>query len=238
MRPEIVLIGGGNLGSHLHKALPAAQWISSRTAMPDVQTQAGLYILAVQDRSIQEAADHLRQLIGNWQPLVVHTSGATPSSVLQPYFQRYGCFYPVQTFSKGREISFPGIPICVWTAMPDDQAILADLAQDLAGQAIALDDDQRLRVHLAAVMVNNFTNHLYYLAEKWLNENNIPFEVVKPLILETARKVMYLSPESAQTGPAARGDQPTIDRHLALLADQPDMRRLYEWISRQISERT
>jgi predicted short-subunit dehydrogenase-like oxidoreductase (DUF2520 family) len=168
--------------------------------------------------------------------LVAHTSGATPLAVLQPYFAHSAVFYPLQTFSKNREVDFSKVPICLETAQKEDYPKLEQLARRLSDQVFALDFEKRQTLHLAAVFVNNFVNHLYTIGAGLLAENDLPFALLRPLIEETAAKIQDHAPATMQTGPAVRGDQVTLERHLTLLSNHPDLQQLYQFFSTAIQQ--
>lgn len=253
---SIVLLGAGNVGWHLghrlaQQGLDLVQVYSRRQAkaveladslacqgicqLAELYTEADLYVLAVPDAAIAPLSQELSQ----WLPpsaRVLHCSGATPLAAINPYFTMRGVLYPLQSFSRYREVDFALIPLCIWADTPDFQSYLSSLAQRLSPKYRLMEDDQRLRLHLAAVWVNNFSNALYGIAEKLVAENDIPFDWLMPLITETAAKVQVLSPAQAQTGPAVRGDQPTIDRHLSLLRQHPQWAALYRMLTDEIAK--
>ncbi len=257
MAMKIVLIGAGQVAYHLgrwlaEKQMPVAQ-VFSRTAQharqigaslhipfadewEKIDQNAGLYIIAVKDDAIAPVADRLSAVVGR-DRFAVHTSGSVASTVLAPYFDRYGVFYPLQTFSRARQPDYERVPLCLTAGSDADRAILETIASRLSGHFYPISDEQRAVLHIAAVMVNNFSNHLYALAEAVLADKQLPFELLRPLILETALKVQSLPPGEAQTGPAIRRDDLVVARHLAYLrTHHPDMAGLYEALTRSIQE--
>ena len=158
-------------------------------------------------------------------------------SVWEGHAERYGVFYPMQTFSKQREVKFQEVPFFVEAKRPEDVELLKAVAATLSEKVYEASSEQRKSLHLAAVFICNFTNHMYALAAELLKKYNLPFDVMLPLIDETARKVHELEPKTAQTGPAIRYDENVIGNHLRMLADDPAMQRLYELLSRSIHER-
>jgi len=251
---HITLIGAGNVGTHLAKRLSEkgyrvtevfnrdkakAQALAevigavATDQLTEVSPHGGLYLLAVRDDAIAETGRRLSDA-GLTEGLFVHTSGATPASVLQPYFKRYGIFYPLQTFSQNRTPDFSEIPICIQASLPEDETLLNNLAESIGKQAVSMGEQQRIALHVAAVFVNNFSNYLYQTGQQILEKEQLNFELLLPLIRETAEKVRYLSPEAAQTGPAVRGDEKTIARHLAYLQEMPEAANLYERITKLI----
>lgn len=252
---RIVLVGAGNVGWHLGRRLHQAggnisvvfsrneqnasalasqissSFTSSIHALP---VQSDVYIIAVRDDAIETVAAQLSKALTAQNPLVVHTSGATPGALLRKYFGRFGVLYPLQTFTKTREPVWEEIPLCIEANQPEDLELLSRLAMKLSPHVHHIPDDKRAVLHVAAVFVNNFTNHLYRVGRNILHSENIPFDLLKPLILETARKVQDAEPASVQTGPARRGDAETIRRHLEFLRSQPDFQHLYDVLTKSI----
>lgn len=253
---QITLIGAGNVAHHLGPALRAngveirqvfsrnyekASYlaaITSSEAISDLSkvSPSDLIVLAVSDQAIPEVSAALSHLLSE-DTFVVHTSGATPSAFIAGHFRRYGVFYPLQTFSAGREVEFEKVPICIHAGTEADTVELEALARRLSNSVHRVSDEQRRWLHLTAVIVNNFPNHLYTLAHRVLSDQHLPFDLLKPLILETARKVQDHPPAVMQTGPARRGDRATIEAHLQLLEQYPGLREVYEVLTKNIVER-
>lgn len=249
---KIVLIGAGNVGFHLgkrffEKGIPVVQVFSRTlkkagllahaidtsytTRLQHITKEADIYIIAVHDSAIEEVAASLSHLNNK---LVVHTSGATPSTLIQKAHQRFGIFYPLQTFSTNRESNFEQLPICIDAVKKEDVKILEQLAKSICPNVYHITDEQRAKLHVAAVFVNNFTNHMYEIGADMLEKEQLPFDLLKPLIQETAHKILTASPSEMQTGPAKRGDQSTINRHLDYLQKFPAYRALYLQLSESI----
>ncbi len=199
----------------------------------DVRPDADWLLLAVRDDAIGEVAAALAAYVPH--TLATHTSGATPGTVLAPHFRRFGVFYPLQSFSPERVPDWPIIPLCVDATHPSDLLFLEEMAAQLGARAWRVNDEQRAALHVAAVFANNFVNHCYTVAEQLLAEKGLPFELLHPLMTETLAKALAYSPAQVQTGPARRGDQATLQRHLALLAGHPDWKAMYAAISQSIS---
>lgn len=257
MRYKIVLIGAGNLGYHLGKRLfeckAGLQQIYSRTSksaealslqtgntpfvtnLNKIDNDADLYILAIKDDAIGEVAEKLEQL-GKSGKLIVHTSGVTPMEVFQPWFKRYGSFYPFQSFSKDQLPDFSIIPLCYYATNEKDKAFLKKIGQKLDCKTFEINDQERAVLHVNGVFVNNFTNHLYQISWEIMKKENLSFDLLRPLILETALKVMENAPIEMQTGPAIRNDQKSIQRHLDYLEDLPEYKKVYEILSNSIEE--
>jgi predicted short-subunit dehydrogenase-like oxidoreductase (DUF2520 family) len=167
-----------------------------------------MILIAVSDHSIQEVSNQLPLT----DAVVAHTSGASSMDLLSNHKHR-GVFYPLQTFSKQQPLTWSEIPI-LWEGnkkLVDEK--LETLSQLLSPLAVQSDEKQRLSMHLAAVVVNNFTNHLYAEAHRFCKSKHVNFDLLVPLIEETTRKIKQLNPRESQTGPASRGDTQTIQRH-------------------------
>ncbi len=252
---NIALIGAGNLGWHLGKSLHVAgariSQIFSRnlgktselaTALNAVTTDdlrkispdADLYLIAVHDSAIEEVADRLPVEIRR-KKLIAHTSGATPMQVFsEKNIRRYGVFYPLQTFSRQRETDMRQVPFCLDANNEADFLLLKNLALTLSPKVHRLDDRQRAQLHVAAVFANNFSNHLFAIAQELLQKENMPFDLLLPLIRETVAKLEDGDPDEMQTGPARRKDTATIARHLQLLENQAEVRAIYEILTKHL----
>lgn len=217
-------------------AIALAKKIQSKTCrqLADLETNSDLYLLAVSDDAIEEVAIALSQCLPA-TAFVAHTSGATKLQALD-IFQNRGIFYPLQTFSSEQQVDFSTVPFCVTASDLNWQESLVVLANRLGAKAYLMSDEQRAYLHVAAVFANNFTNHCYHIAQQLTKEQAIPFELLRPLILATAQNIQSYSPKSRQTGPAIRGDQRTLNRHLDLLKDHPNWQTIYRMMSEQIKE--
>ncbi|HET9570990.1 MAG TPA: Rossmann-like and DUF2520 domain-containing protein [Bacteroidales bacterium] len=252
---RISLIGAGNLATRLGIALKAAGHefvqVYSRTessaealahllgAEPVVHPEAvypdtTLYICALKDDVLPDVLSKME--VGNG--ILVHTAGSLSLEVLQPFAKKNGVFYPLQTFSKDREVDFKSIPLFLETSNEEVRDILGQLAVNLGSEAHEITSEQRLHLHLSAVFACNFVNYLYTISSDLLAEQNLPFEVLKPLILETAAKVQNNAPANVQTGPAVRFDRTVINKHLALLEKYPVLKSLYKELSMDIHQRS
>lgn len=244
---RVVLIGSGNLAYHLHKALLKAQDISlvglvarRHDALADFEASlpkimlgatpetADVYILAVADSAIAEV---MRRLEGK-DGLFVHTSGAMGLEVLEGASRR-GVLYPLQTFSRQRAIDFQKVPLCIEAVLDSDTELLITLARSLSTEVLEIPTAKRRALHLAAVYVNNFSNHMMYLGETICAEAGLPKSLLGPLLEETCAKATALSAYSAQTGPARRNDTETLQAHLRMLIGEKD-KELYKKISESI----
>lgn len=244
---NIVIIGSGNVASHLIKAFAKSEVVEviqvfSRKNnflsdfLPSEKItnifsnikEADLYILAVSDSAIEEVSKQL--LFKN--KLVVHTSGAVNLDAISNSNRR-GVFYPLQTFSKNKEVNFQEIPICIEAENEEDIRVLHLVAKSISQKVYDVDSNQRKALHVSAVFVNNFTNYMYQIGETICSENNIDFQIVQPLIIETVNKINTLSPKEAQTGPAKRGDTNTINNHLEFLRDS-NFKEIYKLLTKSI----
>ena len=253
---KIVLIGAGNVGFHLGEKLHTQgvqilQVFSRKkskakrlgkicnssftNSIDEILKNADLYILAIPDAVISSIADQLSKIIPT-NKLVVHTSGATPSTILKPYFKNYGIFYPLQTFSVGRKINFENIPICVDANLKKHRIFLENLGKKISNNVQQINDKERAILHVAAVFVNNFSNFMFSVGEEITQKEELNFDILKPLILETVEKIQNNSPKKMQTGPAIRGDENTIERHLKYLHDNfPKLENIYQIITQNIN---
>ncbi|HKO77660.1 MAG TPA: Rossmann-like and DUF2520 domain-containing protein [Flavobacterium sp.] len=231
---KITIIGSGNVAQHLIDAFAKSNAVEiiqvfSRTQKDisllldsskitndwNALVEADLYIIAVSDDAISSVSSQLPFE----NRLVVHTSGSSPLTSLDEK-NRKGVFYPLQTFTKGKTIDFKTIPFCLETQFENDYALLEKVAQSISDNVYKIDSHQRKALHVAAVFVNNFTNYLYQLGSDICQENHVSFDILKPLILETAEKLLTLSPKDAQTGPAKRNDISTIEAHESFLSNE------------------
>ncbi|MHA6726552.1 Rossmann-like and DUF2520 domain-containing protein [Chryseobacterium sp. A301] len=245
---DIVIIGSGNVAHHFAHALskqnkPAIQIfarnqkeleaIGESAKIPYSTTElapADLYLICVSDRAIEEVS----KWITNPDALVAHTSGSMPMDrLVGPY--RKACFYPLQTFSKTKELSFETVPIFIETENVHDFEILEDLAKSLSQFVEKADYEKRKYIHLTAVFACNFVNHLYARAKEISDSQSLPFAYFVPLMQETLEKINHLDPKNAQTGPAVRNDTRVLKMHEALL-QTPQQRKLYHVLNESIQE--
>lgn len=244
---KVIVIGSGNVAQHLISAFKNASEIELIQAvarnknalsdlLPDEQITddysqikaADLYVIAVADNAIQQVSDALP--FSN--QLVAHTSGSVAIGDLNNA-NRKAVFYPLQTFSKVREMNFKTVPICLEAENESDLKLLTTVAQQLSNQVHHVNSEQRKSLHVSAVFVCNFVNHLYKIGYDICKEHELPFAILKPLIQETAAKVMSMNPDDAQTGPARRGDTSTINKHLNFLTDE-NQREIYQLLTKSI----
>ncbi len=248
---KIVIIGAGNVATQLGLALKKSNYCiievyskhktsasslakilnCNSTHFPNkINTTADIYIIAVNDDSIIEVVDQLRLK----DKIVVHTSGSVDMNILTPSSKNFGVFYPLQTFSKNNKVNFKTIPICLEANNTSTYKTLQTIAKRISNNVKKINSDQRKTIHLAAVFANNFSNHLYAIASDILKSANLSFDILKPLIEETAKKIIQLSPLETQTGPAARDDQKTMNNHLKMLSKKKEYQQLYKLMSKSI----
>jgi predicted short-subunit dehydrogenase-like oxidoreductase (DUF2520 family) len=244
---KVVLFGSGNVAQHLIIAFQqsgkvdviqvvvrdknkADLSIASNRITDNWQeiAQADIYLFAVSDGAISELSHKLP--FNN--ALVAHTSGSVALNALDSKNRR-AVFYPLQTFSKSRAVDYSHVPVCIEWENTNDQQLLTDLASCISTNCYTINSVQRKALHVAAVMVNNFVNHLYHIGEEICEEHQVPFAILEPLIAETAEKIKHLSPRLGQTGPAIRHDQKTIQAHLDLLT-QPNHKAVYKLLTDSI----
>ena len=209
--------------------LPGAQAL---TALAAPLPPADVYLLAVPDAAV---APLLAAVAWPAGALVAHVAGALPLSVFTAWPEvRGGVFYPLQTFSPGRAVDWPAVPLCIEAADAAAEATLLHLAGSLSQRVLRLDSAQRLKLHVAAVFANNFTNHLLGIADALLAEAGLPPELLAPLVRETVDKALAHPPFGVQTGPAVRRDAPTLAAHHAALAAHPAWQALYAQLTASI----
>ena len=244
---KVSIIGSGNVARHLINAFvksDAIEIVQVYVRNPetvlleigfdkitnDINTlgEADIYIIAVSDNAIAGISADLPFL----NRLVVHTSGSVPLEALSEKNHK-GVFYPLQTFTKNKEVDFRQIPLCIETQFSADYQLLERTGRIISDKVFAINTEQRKALHVAAVFVNNFTNHMYTIGNQICSENQVPFEILQPLIKETAEKITVLSPEEAQTGPARRNDSSTIASHLAFLSDA-NQKNIYSLLTQSI----
>jgi predicted short-subunit dehydrogenase-like oxidoreductase (DUF2520 family) len=246
---SVVLLGAGNVASHLYKAfknseaIEVIQWynrsiksISSFKNEVDITDnlntlkEADIYIMAISDDSISS----LSQALPFENRLIAHTSGSVSIHDLDKKNKR-AVFYPLQTFSKDAELNFSEVPICIEVTEKENLQLLKNLAEGTSSKWYKINTEQRQTLHVSAVYVNNLVNQLYRIAHEISDAKSINFDILKPLILETAKKVQDISPYMAQTGPAKRNDKKTIKRHLKLIEDE-EHKAIYELLTASIKK--
>jgi predicted short-subunit dehydrogenase-like oxidoreductase (DUF2520 family) len=206
-----------------------AEWSSSLT-FPDTTK---IIIVAVPDHKLQSV---LNNIICSDHTVVVHTAGSFGLEVFPERIKFKGVFYPLQTFSKDRKITFTDLPFLLEASDEESFEVLASLSRAIGGQVYFADSDQRRMIHLAAIFVCNFTNHMMTLGKEIAIKTDLPFEILTPLINETISKALECGPENSQTGPAVRHDKNTIEKHIELLSYSPELQGIYKDITQSIIE--
>ena len=246
---SVVILGAGNVATHLYKAFTKADTVEVKTwynrdisKLSDYKNSvsitddlsllgdADVYIIAVTDRAIEGLSNKL-PIKGK---LVVHTSGSISMHTINKKHKR-GVLYPIQTLSKNADIDFSHVPLCLEAVTNKDLNTLKSLADGVGSPYYKINSDQRLTLHLVAVFINNFTNQIYRIGHEIADAKYIEFDILKPLILETANKVQKMSPYLAQTGPAKRNDKKTIEKHLMLL-ENTHYKDVYELLTNSIQK--
>jgi predicted short-subunit dehydrogenase-like oxidoreductase (DUF2520 family) len=251
----IVIIGSGNVATHFSRAIKkagkkiiqiyskhpkSAKQLSkeygaeSVSSLNDLRKDADLYLLAVTDNAIEEVALSLELK----NRLIVHTAGSVSDDVLKKSTPNYGVIYPLQTFSANIPVEWKKIPVFIEASSKENEKKLLHFASLFSDDVHLLSSEKRKMIHLAAVFVNNFVNYIYSVAANMMNENKLSFDFLKPLILETAERIMTNSPVDIQTGPAIRGDKKVIKEHIKLLSKHPDQAQLYKYLSEMIMKQT
>lgn len=240
-----ILIGSGNVATHLGKALVKAGIkvlqvyspteanakvlgkklkAASTSKVADINKEADLVVISIKDDAL---AGFCKKVKFN-NALVVHTSGTADINLLKPCSSNYGVLYPFQTFTKGVKVKFSNVPLCVEGNTADATHRLVKLAEKLSNNVFTISSKQRPWLHIMGVFSSNFTNLMLRAAYEIAEEQKIPFEVVYPLIQQTINKVKHLPPNKAQTGPAVRGDAAVVAKHLEILSNLPALQSLYK----------
>ncbi len=247
---RIIILGAGNVAKHLYDAflkqksvmivqcynrkgvlLHPNQDPSSITKDINTLQEADIYIIAISDDAIREVSSQIPVT----NKLVVHTSGSVSIDAIHQK-NRTGVFYPLQTFSNAKTVDFETIPFCLEAMHKKDIILLNKIASYLTKKVYEISSEQRKMLHLAAVFVNNFTNHLFSIGHDICREHDIPFEILYPLILETAQKITHIEPDHAQTGPALRNDIKTIKRHSDAISNT-SQKEIYQILTKAIQSK-
>ena len=258
---KITIVGTGNVGTHLFKAFSAlpdvmvmtpdnpdgisamhpgdnpgldileVANVSSRS-LEGLPAMSDLILIAVKDDAIAEVASRL----SGKARIMAHTSGSTPMDILRPYAENFGVFYPLQTFSKEKELIYREIPFFIEGSSEASAERLFKVARLISQHVFDADSDKRKSLHIAAVFACNFANHLVGIADDILGENGMDYRVLLPLIRETVAKLEVLHPHEAQTGPAVRNDSNVISSHQQMLASNPMWSTIYDLLSRSIAK--
>jgi predicted short-subunit dehydrogenase-like oxidoreductase (DUF2520 family) len=249
--PKITLIGAGNvatqLGLALHREGYFISQVYSKTAvsasslakkirsetisdLKKLKTDSSIYIIAVKDDVIADLAKQLKLK----DQIIVHTSGSIPMKVLKGASKNIGVLYPLQTFTKNKNVNFREIPVCIEGNNSSTTKTLEYFAKSISSNVKKVNSEERKTIHLAAIFACNFSNHMYAIADEILNKNKLSLDLLKPLIEETADKIKNNSPVKVQTGPAIRGDKKVMEEHLKMLKGNKKLKEIYEAMSQSI----
>jgi predicted short-subunit dehydrogenase-like oxidoreductase (DUF2520 family) len=248
---RVVFIGAGNVAVHLAKALKqsgnnivqiysrsliSARQLAEKTGasftddIKQIRKDCDLYIFALPDHALTDVIKN-----GSFNELfLVHTAGSVPMDIFSGITARYGVIYPLQTLSKNIETDFRNVPLCIEGSKPECLANLTEISSSISGMIRTVTSEERKKLHLAAVFACNFTNFMYTLASGLLVKQGLPFEILYPLITETARKACQGNPSELQTGPAIRNDQTILQMHKEMLDDSPALKELYIFVTNSI----
>jgi predicted short-subunit dehydrogenase-like oxidoreductase (DUF2520 family) len=250
---KITILGLGNVGFQLAKALVAnkftihqvynrtkenafefVQFINSEliTDVNLLDTGADVFLFCLKDSVITEVLEKTHFT----NQLLIHTAGSVDIDVFKGKSDNYGVLYPLQTFSKERDIEFKNIPICIEGNSEKSETKIRQIAEKLSSKVYEINSNQRIHIHLAAVFASNYSNYMYCLAQEILEEQNVDFDIIRPLIKETANKAIEFQPMSVQTGPAIRNDDEIIQKHLSLLQSE-DKKKIYNLIAEYIKNK-
>lgn len=255
MITKTALIGNGNLAFHLAKRLNeignpiaglvvrdqsnASEFKSLLSSNAVITTQKDLsdftwdiVLLAVSDSAIPEIVEEFKFPQGS---TILHCAGSQSIGVFDgSYIEKYGVLYPLQTFSKEKQIQFESIPLYIEGSTATVEKEIIQFGESLSPNVSVLNSDQRLKLHMAAVIACNFSNALYNIAQSQLSKIGLNFQVLAPLLYETTEKAIAIGPNKAQTGPAARKDQEVIDKHVEVLESHPDIKSIYQQLTNLI----
>lgn len=248
---SFVSIGAGNVATHLCNGLVNKGYIlrqvysrtaksgqnlaisfnvQSTTHISDIISDADFYLVAVSDHAIPEILSHLKIR----DKLIMHTAGSIGLDVFENGYKKFGILYPLQTFSKNRSLDISNIPFLVEGSDPGTASSIIQIARKLSRNVLLADSGLRKCIHVAAVFASNFTNFMYTSAYELLKEKHLDYDLLFPLMEETLRKAQSGNPAKFQTGPAIRGDSNIINEHIKLLSHNPDLQKIYTFISDNI----
>jgi predicted short-subunit dehydrogenase-like oxidoreductase (DUF2520 family) len=204
------------------------------TCAKQLTNEADLYVCALKDSVIEEVLDQAVEVLKN--KILVHTAGSIPATILAKYTDQFGVIYPLQSFSIGKNVDFSKIPVFIEGSSAYVVENLRLISEKISGKVYEMSSEDRKKMHLAAVFVSNFSNHVYALGDQLVKSAGVPFDVLLPLIEETAEKVHVMNPVDAQSGPAVRNDQNVMSEHLKMLESTPQLKRVYEVMSDSIRQ--
>lgn len=254
---NVSIIGSGNLAWHLAPAFDNvgfvvkevfsrnpqhAEQLTNRLYQAEVKatldfstSDSSLFIITASDDAIKSIA---QEIILPDEAILVHTSGSQPLSELEfSATTNVGVFYPLQTFSKQKKVDFKNVPIFIESNNEETEKALMLIAKAISNQVRKIGSEERKALHVAAVFASNFTNHMLAISKGIMQQNGLDYDWLKPLILETIQKSLNLDPESAQTGPAKRGDLEILDKHLEFLKEDEGVAEIYKIVSQHIVDK-
>lgn len=252
---QIVVIGAGNVATHFAHAFSSngdkivqiySRTIESAHCLAEqfgvgytnnlacLKTDADIYIFAISDDALFDVALDLKLK----DKICFHTSGTVPMDVLAPVTKNYGVVYVPQTFVKYMAMDYSRLPFCIEAANTATLEVLQKMVSNISPKIYTIDGEQRRYLHLASVFANNFGNCINAMAQQIMEQHNLSFEIIHPLIEETARKIQYGNLWNLQTGPAKRGDNGTLDKHRRLLVDNPKYLEAYNVLTQIIEDNT
>ena len=254
---KITFIGSGNVAHHLAQqffkagyniveiysrrkknALALSRLVNAMATrhLYKINTHSDIYICAISDDVIQPVTQSLETILPA-DTILAHTSGVHGYDIFPAHFKYAGTFYPLQTFSKNIPVDFTSIPILIDARYASTRKKLSALAASISQNiVVGLKKSEKEQLHLAAVFVNNFSNHMFSIGQQICTANGLDFDLLKPLIKQTVNKLDFISPSESQTGPAARGDLQTLEKHLHLLKSHPEWEKIYAVISKNIGQ--
>ena len=252
-----VVIGAGHVSTHFCHAMHEsgieiktiysrnkthAEELTNKTggvavdSLDMLSTEADVYLICVPDQAIGEIALHLKKYLSD-QALVLHTSGQTSVGVLKSSFERSGIIYPLQSLHRDHMLSMNDVPLVTTVSENGDREVVSNFASRISEQVVEMNDEDRMKLHVPAVLVNNFVNYFYAEAWRLCQERNLPFKLFLPLIRQTAQRITEDSdPHSLQTGPAIRYDENTLLAHMEQLKHHPDLLTAYQVLTRNIQK--
>jgi predicted short-subunit dehydrogenase-like oxidoreductase (DUF2520 family) len=250
---SIVILGSGNVATHLglafHQAGIKIIQVFSRNlshaeelariinahAISDIDRinlDTDLILFCISDSAVLSV---LKQR--NWEnALLVHTAGTIAIDVFQPFANNYGVLYPYQTFTKNRKLNISEVPFLIEGNTRENDELLKDLTSKISSHIHIFHSPERSMLHLAGVFANNFSNHMFLIAKEILSKAGLPDHLIYPLIEETSRKAIETGPFNSQTGPALRHNIDIMNKHIEMLASNPDWQKIYTFVSESISK--
>ena len=248
---DFIIIGAGNVAVHMSEAIKNAGFVirqvysrTQKTAealsqklsvnytndIKNIAKNGDIYLLMLADDALENFLEQT-DLSGK---MLIHTSGSTAMDVLKKYSDQYGVIYPLQTFNKNIPLDFSNVPLFIEASDSETLSLIKTITNKLSNYVADADSTQRSYLHVAAVFACNFSNHMYTIAASLLEDNNISFEVLQPLIQQTTKKAIEHNPKDVQTGPAIRNDKNTLNKHMKMLEKRQGIQKIYRFVSEHI----